>query len=138
MDSLKVTPLRDDLSFGARISGVTQAVLEDPEIRRRINDVFEARGLIVFEDVEPTSKMPVAISNVFGPLKEHPISAVTRVDRDALPGVIDIYTKGGEGGIVEINGQRVSQWLPWHFDHCYNNELNRAGVLRAIEIAPEG
>ena len=32
----------------------------------------------------------------------------------------------------------LSQWLPWHFDHCYNNELNRAGVLRAVEVPPEG
>jgi taurine dioxygenase len=28
--------------------------------------------------------------------------------------------------------------LPWHFDHCYNNELNRVGVLRALTIPPEG
>jgi len=40
--------------------------------------------------------------------------------------------------IVEINGKQLSQWLPWHFDHCYNNELNRAGVLRAVTIPPEG
>ena len=32
----------------------------------------------------------------------------------------------------------LSQWLPWHFDHCYNDELNRAGVLRAVEIPPDG
>jgi taurine dioxygenase len=28
--------------------------------------------------------------------------------------------------------------LPWHFDHCYNNELNRAGVLHAVEIPAQG
>jgi taurine dioxygenase len=31
-----------------------------------------------------------------------------------------------------------THWLPWHFDHCYNNELNRAGILRAVEIVEEG
>jgi taurine dioxygenase len=40
--------------------------------------------------------------------------------------------------VVEIEGRQLGQWLPWHFDHCYNNELNRAGVLRAIEIPTEG
>jgi taurine dioxygenase len=40
--------------------------------------------------------------------------------------------------LVEIDGVTLAQWLPWHFDHCYNNELNRAGVLRAETIAPEG
>ena len=42
-----------------------------------------------------------------------------------------------EAGIVEVDGRTLSNWLPWHFDHCYNNELNRAGVLRALHIAPE-
>jgi taurine dioxygenase len=46
--------------------------------------------------------------------------------------------KGGASGIVEIAGKRMSHWIPWHFDHCYNNELNRAGILRATEIVPEG
>jgi taurine dioxygenase len=32
----------------------------------------------------------------------------------------------------------LSSWLPWHFDHCYNDQLNRAGVLRAVEVPPEG
>ena len=40
--------------------------------------------------------------------------------------------------MVELDGRLLSQWLPWHFDHCYNDQLNRAGVLRAVEIAPEG
>jgi taurine dioxygenase len=138
MGAIKVTPLRDDLSFGARISGVTHAALEDAAVRRQINQTFEDRGLIVFENVEPTSRMHVELSNVFGPLKDHPNAAVKRVDRDALPGVIDMQSKAGDAGIIEINGKRLSHWLPWHFDHCYNNELNRAGVLRALEIAPEG
>jgi taurine dioxygenase len=40
--------------------------------------------------------------------------------------------------LVEIDGKVLDHWLPWHFDHCYNNELNRAGVLRAIDISAEG
>ena len=37
-----------------------------------------------------------------------------------------------------LDGQVLSQWLPWHFDHCYNDQLNRAGVLRAVEVPPDG
>ena len=40
--------------------------------------------------------------------------------------------------MVQVDGQLLSQWLPWHFDHCYNDQLNRAGVLRAVEIPPDG
>jgi len=133
-----VRPLRDDLPFGARIRGVTRTVIEDEAVRQQIKAVFEDRGMIVFEEVEPTPQMHVALSNIFGPLKDHPVKSVTRVDQDAMPGVIDMRHDPEEGGIVEIQGRQLSQWLPWHFDHCYNNELNRAGVLRAIIIPPEG
>jgi taurine dioxygenase len=138
MASIEVKPLQDDLAFGARISAVTREALQDPAVRRRINEVFEDRGMIVFEDVEPTPQMHVALSNVFGPLKDHPVPTVDRVDQEALLGVIDMRYQPGDSTIVEIGGKQLAQWLPWHFDHCYNNELNRAGVLRAIDIPPEG
>jgi len=136
--TIEVTPLREDLPFGVRISGVTYEVLEDAAVRKQINDVFEDRGMIVFENVEPTGQMHVAISNVFGPLKDHPVPSVTRVDQDTMPGVIDMRYDREKNGVVEVDGKPLGQWLPWHFDHCYNNELNRAGVLRAITIPPEG
>lgn len=138
MAHLDIRPLQEDLSFGVRIRGVTRAQLQAEALRRQINDLFERKGMIVFEEIEPSSEMHVALSNVFGPLKEHPVPSVARVDQATLPGVIDMQNNGGESGMVEIDGKRMAQWLPWHFDHCYNNELNRAGVLRAIEIVPEG
>ena len=137
MTAIKVTALQEGLTFGARIGGVTRETLADPAVRRQINDVFEARGMIVFEDVESSSAMQVLISEVFGPLKDHPVKTVERVDQDKMPGVITIRT-GPDAGIVEIDGKQLMTWQPWHFDHSYNDELNRAGVLRADTIAPEG
>lgn len=139
MSSIVVKPLDDALGFGARVAGVTQNLLQDPAIRKQLADLFEDRGLIVFEDTEPSSRMHVAISNVFGPLKDHPVAEVPRADQETMPGVIDMrYDPSENGGAVSIGGRRLAQWLPWHFDHCYNNELNRGGVLRALEIPPEG
>jgi taurine dioxygenase len=140
MASIEVKPLRDDLGFGARVTGVTQESLKDEAVRRRIRDLFETAGMIVFEDMEPSSRMHVELSNVFGPLKDHPVPTVPRVDQDIMPGVIDMHYRPdpADNSIVEIAGKRLGQWLPWHYDHCYNNELNRAGVLRALVIAPEG
>jgi taurine dioxygenase len=75
---------------------------------------------------------------VFGPLKDHATRDVPRV-AGAPPGVIDMHHDAKAPPIVvEIDGKPLSSWLPWHFDHCYNNELNRGAVLRAIEVAPEG
>jgi taurine dioxygenase len=136
MLSINVQALREDLPFGARISGITRDLLQDDAIRTKLNTVFEARGVIVFEDIEPDSHLQVALSEVFGPLKDHPLGDVARADTDLAPGVIELNHDPATAAIIELNGQRLSEWLPWHFDHCYNNELNRAGVLRATVIPP--
>ncbi len=138
MSRLDIRPLNDDLPFGARIGGVHLAALEDAEERAEINAVFEAKGMIVFENVEPSARMHVALNDVFGPMKDHPSPAVARVDQDTMSGVIDMPCPAGENGVIKLNGKPLQSWLPWHFDHAYNNELNRAGLLRAIEISPEG
>jgi taurine dioxygenase len=137
MSQIEIRQLRDDLPFGARISGVTRAALGDEAVRNEIVRAFEDRGMIVFEGVEPSGEMQVLLSEVFGPLKEHPVKTVERVDPAAVPGLIAIRT-GPDAHVVEIDGQQLMTWQPWHFDHSYNNELNRAGVLRAETIAPEG
>lgn len=132
MSSVQISPLRADLSFGARVTGVTDATLEDSQLRDRLRRVFDERGLILFEDVEPDPELQVEISKVFGPLKDHPVPSVPRANGALHPGVVEIGVAPREGNIVEIDGKEVTSWLPWHFDHCYNNELNYAGVLRCV------
>jgi taurine dioxygenase len=138
MSSIDVKLLREDLSFGVRVAGVSLASLQHESTRQQINALFEDRGMIVFEDVEPSSELHVALSTAFGPLKKHPLPGVAQIDKNKELGIIDIRHVPGTGGLVEIQGKTLANWLPWHFDHCYNNELNRAGVLRLIEIPPEG
>jgi taurine dioxygenase len=137
MPPFTASPLREDLPFGLRIAGLTRNMLEDVAVRDEIDALFVERGMIVFESVEQSDEMQLAISACFGPLKEHPVKAVSRVDGDRLPGVISIHSEPGRG-VVEVDGRQVSHWLPWHFDHCYNDELNRAGILRALQVTPEG
>ena len=138
MSEITVRPIRDDLSFGARVGGVTADGLRDAGLRARINDAFEEFGLLIFEDVEPTPQMQVSLSKVFGPLKDHPSQAVPRAGGDEMLGVIEMRHEPNQPGAVLVDGRLLSSWLPWHFDHCYNDQLNRAGVLRAVEVPPEG
>jgi taurine dioxygenase len=137
MTELHMSPLDEKLPFGIRIRGVTRGQLAEETLRHRINDLFVKHGMIIFEDVEQSDAMQLAISACFGPLKDHPVKSISRVDGDRLPGVIEIRSEPGKG-IVEVNGKRLSHWLPWHFDHCYNDELNRAGVLRPVQRTEEG
>ena len=135
MTAITVTDLADGVPFGSRVSGVTFETLKDEAACQHLRDLFHERGVIVFEEVEQTSQMQVALSEVFGPLKEHPVASVERVDGDLLPGVIVISANGG-GAMVEVEGEKLVTWQPWHFDHCYNDELNYAGVLRSV-VRPE-
>jgi len=136
MPTITVAPLREDLPFGARIRGVTYEALEDEDNRELIRKTFRERGVICFEDVEQTGQMQVAISKVLGPLKDHPVASVERADEDLAPGVIAIRSDG-VGATVEVGGKRLVTWQPWHFDHCYQNELNYAGVLRSVSLPSE-
>jgi taurine dioxygenase len=136
MPSITVEPLRDDLPFGARISGVTWDALAEQANRDLIKATLEDRGLLLFEDVEQTGKMQVEISRCLGPLKDHPVGTVERTDEDIEPGVI-VIRSDGEGATMEIDGRRLVTWQPWHFDHCYQDELNYAGVLRGISLPGE-
>ena len=139
MSSIEVVALEEGLPFGARVRGLTREKTQDAAIRAQLNQLFLDKGVIVFEGVEPTAEMQVDISTIFGPLKDHPVATVKRADADnqKLLGVIAI-TVSPESGVVEIDGKPLVTWQPWHFDHAYNDELNRAGVLRSLQIAKEG
>lgn len=138
MTSITISPLRDDLPYGARIRGVTHEALKDESNRKAIGQALHDHGMIVFEDVEQSGQMQVEISNCFGPLKDHPVASVQRVDQETMPGVIVITTEGEGGSVVEVDGKKLVCWQPWHFDHCYNNELMYAGLLRTVTLPPEG
>ena len=53
---------------------------------------------MIFEDVEPTPKMQVAFSKVFGPLKDHPSKAVPRAGGEDMLGVIEMRHEPNEPG----------------------------------------
>ena len=143
MAGISIRDLGDEFSWGARVDGVTWDNISDPDLRAQLFQLFEDRGLLIFENMEPSSKMQVELSKVFGPLKDHPTKAVPRAVGDIEPGVIDMHYRpealaGTLHGVPIVNGQPQVAFSPWHFDHTYNDELNRAGVLRAVVQAPEG
>ena len=142
MENLKIRDLGDDYSWGARVSGLDWSNIHDSDTRAELAALLVDRGLIVFEDMEPSPAMQVEVSKIFGPLKDHPTKSTARADHDLDPGVIEIDYGGmrelnTDHGLTGVNGRKLISFLPWHFDHTYNDELNYAGVLRPVLIAPE-
>ncbi len=143
MADIRIRDLGEEFSFGSRVDGLTWANINDADVRAELTQLFEDRGLLIFENMEPSSKMQVELSKIFGPLKDHPTKSVPRASADLEPGVIDMHRlpeefNGSLHGVTVVNGKPLVAYLPWHFDHTYNDELNRAGVLRAVVQAPEG
>jgi taurine dioxygenase len=138
MASIQERPLADSLPFGTRIAGINWNTVEDQGIRNRIKDIFEDRGLIIFENVEPSDKMLVAISSAIGPLQDISLREVSRVDGDNMPGVLKFNNEPSDANVFEIDGKEVSGWIGWHFDSCYNKVLCRGAALRVVENPPEG
>lgn len=138
MSEFAVRDLQNDLSFGARISGLDLPMLSDRDVRKRLNAIFLDRGMIVFEDVEPSAEMQLELSRVFGPLVEHAIKQRPNTNDDTPPGLIDLSFEPDDTDIFEVDGKPLASYLPWHFDACYVPELNRGGILRALVIPPEG
>ena len=141
--NVTIRDLDPALDWGSRVDGITWENIYDEDLRAQMARLFDERGLIVFENMEPSSKMQVELSKIFGPIKDHPTKNVPRAAEDIEPGVIDMHRLPSEippdgHGTVSANGKRLVAYLPWHFDHSYNDELNRAGVLRAVINAPEG
>lgn len=137
MASIDMRPLTDAHPFGARIRGVDRETLADEGIRQQLRDVFEDRGMIIFEDIEPSDAMQLEVSRVFGPPREYAIKGVPLVDEEGMPGVVDLGAAAGEATIFDFDGKMLGNWVNWHFDACYTSELNRAGVLRLTIITPE-
>ncbi|MDG2002010.1 MAG: TauD/TfdA family dioxygenase [Novosphingobium sp.] len=138
MSRLDIRPLTPDHSFGARISGITWETVEDEAVRQQVRDCFEVSGVIIFEDIEPSTEMQVAVSKIFGPLRDHVIKNMNRIDAPNVPGLVSIGSRPGEGTIVEVGGKQLADYVPWHFDACYTEQLNRAGLLQIVEQSADG
>lgn len=141
MAGITIRDLGPQYSWGSVVDGVTRANVNDPALRAQLKQLFIDRAFIHFENVEPSSQLQVDISTIFGPIKDHPTKHTKRAAEDLAPGVIDMHypprEEGDIQGLVEIDGEKLVSYAPWHFDHCYNDEVNYCGVLRAVVSAPE-
>ena len=138
MASIVERPLKEALPFGASVTGVTRNSLKSEDVRAQLLDIFERRGVLVFENMESSAELQMELSRVFGPLREHAMKGTPRVDDGAMAVVLDLNFHPDEADIYEVDGRQLSGWINWHYDACYTNKLYRAGLLRAIAIPDDG
>jgi taurine dioxygenase len=131
-----VNDLSSDLSYGAIVSDLHPAEIADPDVRKRLYDLWVNRGVIVFRGTPAEPDVQIALSEVFGDPEPHPLRDMSR--EDGFPKLADVYYRPDEGDITRFDdGSRLGAWLPWHFDLFYLPRINHGGILRAL-TKPEG
>jgi len=122
-----ISPLSDDLAFGAVVEGLGPQDIARPEVAEELNRLWIERGLILFRDVDTSSDFQIALSKCFGKLEAHPVRESWLDDAGQL---ISITSRPEAGTIYQVDGQEVAGWIPWHCDTIYTPRLNRGGILR--------
>jgi len=138
MSGIGIEPVREDLAFGARITGIGWDNVRDPEVRAQVQAAFEASGVLVFSGVESSSEMQVEIASIFGPLRHHAMAEVSRTDVGASATLMELHSHPGDRNVIAVDGKPLAGITPWHWDACYAPQIYRGGVLRALEMPGEG
>lgn len=125
-----IAPLQADLPFGASVTGLTLAVLEDQGVRQALFDLWIDKGVIHFRG-ENSPRMHVALSRCFGELEPHPFPESAEPGH---PEMVKIKYYPEDGTCYNVAGEQRGGWLPWHSDLIYTDRINRGGILRPVEL----
>lgn len=125
----ELTPLRDDLPFGAVIRHLKPDRLDDEEIRGELRNIWLQHGLVIFKGIADPA-VHVRLSEVFGPGVDHPAKEA----RTDLKGLINVIYDPDDAFVVEIDGELRGKPLPWHSDLIYSPQVNHGGILRPVTL----
>lgn len=130
------------LTVGVEVIGLDATRPIPDAVRRELYDLFIQHGMLLFRDAGASAKAHTRIAECFGELERHSIKESWV---EGNPHLIDISYIPPPAGIqsatqpiYEVGGRRLAGWLPWHTDQCFMPKLSRGGVLRMIQVPPEG
>jgi taurine dioxygenase len=137
LTAIDVVPLSDAFSFGRLVKDLRPQDLASEEVREELRRLWVEYGLLVFRGSPVTPEFQVDLSAVFGALQMHPVASFRHPENDRL---IRITTnpQGDEDDLIEVAGQTVCGWIPWHKDIIFTERLNHGGILRATKIVSSG
>ena len=128
--------LSEELGFGALVTGLVPAALDDPAVAARLRALWIDRGVVVVRGLPSDVGTHVRLGRCFGQVEVHPL----RGAQDGTPAeVVDIVADDDDGDIYDLGGGDLRcGWLPWHFDLAYSDRINHGGVLRAVALPAAG
>ncbi|MBV1916645.1 MAG: TauD/TfdA family dioxygenase [Sphingomonadaceae bacterium] len=108
-----------------------------PEIRAELRRLWIEYGLIVFRGSRVTPEFQVDLSEVFGESEIHPVASFQHPEIEKLIR-ITTDTSGDDEDLIEVDGNVVAGWIPWHKDIVFTERLNHGGILHATKIVSSG
>ena len=127
--------------IGLEVIGLDASKTIDEATQERLRQLFIEAGLLVFlNDTADSAEGHLSLSSVFGELVNHPLKEV-RAD-GGLEMLVELSQRSLEGRptspVYLVDGLPRAAWQPWHADLYFTPEINRGGILRALEVPPEG
>lgn len=125
--------------FGAEVIGLD---LDDPnaldaEVRDKLLAAWVEHGILLFRNTLHSEEAHLRLSRVFGDPQP---SAVSRINDAANPYLMTLNQTPGDASketftLFEIDGQKRTGWLGWHWDQSFTAEIVRGALLRMIKPA---
>ena len=127
--------LSADLSYGAVIRNITLDQLRDEENRRELRAHWRQHGVLVCAETDITNELHVELSKVFGDLEGH-----FQKDRyvDGHPELVAFSSDPEKESTVDVDGQPLVGYIPWHTDFRWSAHPNHGGILRVHKQPAKG
>ena len=123
-------PIDERLSYGVIVSDLNPSQLHDEALRADLYNLWMVEGVVVFEGLEGADTQ-LKLSEVFGRCIMHPAK---ESNIGAPRGLINVKYEPEGGWLLKVDGEPRGQWLPWHSDLVYVDQINHGGILRPIQL----
>ncbi len=136
MSGLAIVPLpgRDD--FGAVVTGMTAAMIDDAGVRDLLHGLWIDKGVVVFKDMTGLDTH-MRLSTIFGEPEIHPLLVGVDQPREHYA-IADIEYDRDDGDLYLVDGELRGGYSPWHFDLAYMDRINHGGILRPDVLPGHG
>ena len=132
-----IEKLRDDLTFGAVVTGLAPDDITSEEVRERLRDTWYQAGLVIFKGHEVTSQFQIDLSEVFAACEVHQVREIRHPEIDKLIRLTS-DPQGKDQDLIAVEGKTGCAWLPWHKDVIFTAGMNHGGLLRATKLTSTG